>query len=319
MMPEYALAALAVGNLVAVTGLLAWYFRDVAPTRRWMSLLFPLSQIAVVVFLLHYALTYRFPLWAPALMVLVSVLCGGSDWLLFKALRAAEEKELVELRARLLESQIALQQAHRERLERDAEEARAIRQNLIEELEDVDALLAHQELSEASVQLRRVSQHMGGEDGRFCEHRVVDALMGAKAQVCAEKGIRLTVQMDVPDDLSLLDVELCALFSNVMDNAVRACACADPANRFIDLKAHVDSGFFVMQAINGCAASSSAAAGSSKAPLWQAGLPKHGWGLTILKVVAERRNGMLEAKRDGRTFRTTVILEVPATVEARGA
>lgn len=284
--------------------------RDMPLSRRLINALFPLSQMCVVAFLFYYAIVYDLPLWVFAATVAAGVVCCPVDAILFKALREAEEKDLVQERVRLLEEQLSAQEGYRERLESDMAEARRIRSDLVAELEHVDACLERQEAMQASEGLQRAVDLMGSSSYCYCEHRAVDALVTMKAKACEEAGVRATVLLDVPEDVPLSSVELCAVFSNLLDNALHACERLPEAERFVDLRSSVQGAYLAVDMRNSCAKEDAAGARAPRGGRAGRGLAEHGWGLQIVQGVAERHGGTLLAEGAGGEFRTTVMLGI---------
>ncbi len=276
-------------------------------SRKFVYLLFPASQAAIVAFLLFCTLARDLPSWLLVVTVGIGVLCIPVDLLLFRALREAEEKDLAEERVRLLEEQLQAQKEYGVRLDADAKEARRIREDVAAELRSVDALLASQEVDKASENMMRAVDMMGASRVHFCEHRVVDALVSLKARVCEEEGIRTDFRLDVPDDLGIPSIDVCAAFSNVLDNAVHACREVASGERFIALRARVAGGCLVIDAENSCVPAEGAGR-KAKDRSRGRGLAEHGWGLTILECLAERHEGSLQVAREGGVFRTSVML-----------
>ncbi len=71
----------------------------------------------------------------------------------------------------------------------------------------------------------------------FCENRVVNAVMANKQAVCDREGIRLDAELRVPEKTALLEGELCSVFVNLMDNAIKAVKDLGAADRHISIKA----------------------------------------------------------------------------------
>lgn len=297
--------------MCAVVVLLARRLRDVSLDRLLINLLFPFSQLCIVVFLFYCTIAYELPLWMFVVVVVVGLLCGPVDLVLFKALRESEERELSRERVRLLEEQLRAQEDYLQRLSADIDEARRIREDVARELEDVEALLDRQEAEAASRGLLKAVDMMDTGRTRTCGHQVVDALVSMKAAVCEERGIRLTLELALSDDLALPSVELCAVFSNLLDNAIHACADVPADERFIELKAQVEAGYLAVHMENSCAPNASAARRSARRPRG-ARLPEHGWGLGILDTLATRHDGKLEITQEGPVFQTTAILKLEA-------
>lgn len=291
------------------------------PRRRALvSLLFPLSQLVVLAFLAWYIIVYAPPLWVPVSVAAAVVPCVVVDAMLFRALAAIDDAELATERVRLLEEQRDLQRVYFERLRDGLEEARSMRTDILAVLCRVERLLAAGEGDKAAAVIRRAVDGMDSLDDYRCENRAVGALMAMKLRVCADAGIDVDCQIVVPDGLEILDVDLCALFSNLMDNAIRSCQVVEGPRRRIELKACLVSGVLLVDLVNGraaddeppaCLADVDEAEGRASLAFGERELPvpAHGWGLQILRSLAERYGGSLktEVQEDG-WFHTTIML-----------
>ena len=311
MIPRIVFAVGVALFMCAVMAVLARRLRDVSLDRLLINLLFPFSQLCIVAFLLYCTIAYELPLWMFVAVVVVGLLCGPVDLVLFKALRESEGRELSRERVRLLEEQLKAQEDYLQRLSADIDEARRIREGVASELEDVGALLDRQEAEAASRGLLKAVDMMDAGRMRTCGHQVVDALVSMKAALCEEQGIHLTLELALSDDLALPSVELCAVFSNMLDNAIHACADVPADERFIELKAQVEAGYLAVHMENSCVPNASAARRSARRPRG-ARLPEHGWGLGILDTLATRHDGKLETAQEGSVFQTTAILKLEA-------
>lgn len=291
------------------------------PRRRALvSLLFPLSQLVVLAFLTWYIIVYAPPLWVPVSVAAAVVPCVAADVMLFRALAAIDDAELATERVRLLEEQRDLQRVYFERLRDGLEEARSMRTDILAVLCRVERLLAAGEGDKAAAVIRRAVDGMDSLDDYRCENRAVGALMAMKLRACADAGIDVDCQIVVPDGLEILDVDLCALFSNLMDNAIRSCQAVEGPRRRIELKACLVSGVLLVDLVNGraaddelpaCLADVDEAEGRALLAFGERELPvpAHGWGLQILRSLAERYGGSLktEVREDG-WFHTTIML-----------
>lgn len=307
MTGEQLIAVASLGALAAAAVVLMLPRRGAAGPRRRSNLLLPASQLALAAFMLHHIVAFDLPEWLFALVAGTCFACALGDVVLFGALRKAERADVEAERARLLEEQVAMQDEHRARLEADLRDAGRVREQLAAELDRVDELLQARELAEVPGQLDRAARAMKGAEGRWCDHPVADALVAAKARALADAGVRFDARLDVPEDLPLPDVELCALFSNTLDNALRACAEVPAEKRFVDLRARSAGGFFLLDMANACAAD------AAKVPLAKPRRPVvggHGWGLGILQAIAARHAGTCSFEREEGVFRTSIALEL---------
>lgn len=308
---QLSMVGLTLAVLIVVTIVLARRLRGIPAFRRWVNLLFPLSQIAIVSFLFSYMINYNLPLWLFGLTAGMGVLCGMGDLFLFKALLAAEQKEIAEERVRLLEEQIVVQEHYYDRLAEDVKEAQAIRENIIAELKEAERLLQSEELGEATQQLHHAAGLLDDSRRHFCEHRIVDALVMIKEKACKEARVRTVFELAIPDSLPFPSVDLCAVFSNIIDNALNACKKVEVENRFIEMKSRVVGGYLLVDAINSCSSDATSDLQQKRNRSREAGLSKHGWGLVILDGIAARHDGRLEVKQQEGVFQTTIMLKIP--------
>lgn len=311
MMLRYAIALLVSLAFVVTVLVLMRGVKNAPIFHRLASALFPASQMIVVGCLLYAAVTTNWPLWLLLVVALLGILCMASDVVLFKGLRIAQEKELIEERARLLKEQVVMQERYYERLGTELDEAKKVRTQIVRELKNAKKLF---EADQADRAVQRLNQTVGLMDVQvscWCEHQIVDALVTMKAELCEGAGIRFVCDLNVPDDIGLSGVELCAVFSNIADNAIQGCEGVAPEERFFNLKAHVVKGYLVVVGENSYTheLAEKKLRAQSRNPL----LSEHGWGLTILQSVADRHDGMLKTSCHNNVFRTTVTLKVNGT------
>ena len=283
--------------------------------RALVSLVFPLSQLVVLSFLVWYVVVYQPTLWVLAAVGVAVALCIVADVMLFRALAVIDEAELAAERVRLLEEQRELQRVYYARLRSGLEEARGMREDIVAVLCDLERLLAEGRTDEASARIRRAVDSMDSTDEYCCENRAVGALMAMKLRACADAGIPVDCQIVVPEDLAILDVDLCAVFSNLMDNAIRSCRTVEGPCRRITIKACLVSGVLMVDLLNGRVEEGEgddlAEGLRPRVAFADRELPvaSHGWGLQILRSLACRYGGSLKAEaEDGCWFRTTVML-----------
>lgn len=290
--------------IVAIALVLVWRMRETPIRRLVINLLFPASQLGLVSSLLCYAIVFDLPTWLFSLAVVVGLLCGPADLALFKAVRESDDRKMASVRVRALEEQMEAQREYAARLGREAEAARRVELDVCRELEAAEDLLASGDAAKAASSLMRAVGDESLHGQRFCEHRAVDALLALKAQACEKAGVRTAFEVSLSDDVALPDVEVCAIFSNLLDNALHACKRMERDDLCIELKASVVNGFLVVKTENPCVDD------APRPRRLREGVPEHGWGLRILDGLARRHGGAFETERADGSFRATVMLSV---------
>lgn len=286
------------------SGAYLWHFLDeLPPKRRALNLLYPLSQLLVVGFLLATSLRYK--LAAAAIMGTVLALAFVVlDPILFKSLLAAEragrEAELV----RLLKGQVKAQQEHACLMAISANNAQELRGRFCKQVAHIEQALANGDAPAAKAQLAIAEDVISSSATRYCQHPAADALLGAKASRCEECGIDLKLNARIPRDLPLPSVELCAILANALDNAMNACLIfKSKQNRWIHLSANVTNGAFLIKVEN-----PDPKREGQKAKVSTTGTPEHGWGLSIVEEIARRHGGDLRVDKTNDVFTFSVVL-----------
>ena len=293
-MLEAVLAIVALGLLAGVVAFSLGWFRNVSLSRRLAIISFPLAQLAMATFLFMVAFRAELGTVVVTMIALVCVGCAGADVALFEAIRRLRRRAFDEARALLLEKRLQTEQAYRAELDAEASTARALRSSIQNELTAIERKLDAGNVDGAMARIDAAASLLRPPANRQCAHRVVDALMRAKAAECESKGIVLTSHLDVPQDLPFPEMDLCSLFANVMDNAIKACSLCGSERRHVGIRAGKASGLFVIDAENGCPLR----AGREERHARRAkGLDEHGWGLAILRDVPYYGHAGVAARR----------------------
>lgn len=148
-------------------------------------------------------------------------------------------------------------------------------------------------------------------------NEVLDVLLSEKFLACTERDIRPVFYVCSVDLDFMNSVDLCAVFGNMLDNAVEACeAIEDPRRREILLDVRMVNRMVLIRCTN-----------PYEAPVVQDidGLRStkpdpegHGFGLRSIQTIAAQYGGNADYSHEGGTFRLTVMIPA-ATPEAQEA
>ncbi|MBO1307942.1 GHKL domain-containing protein [Enterococcus sp. 669A] len=133
---------------------------------------------------------------------------------------------------------------------------------------------------------------------RVCDNDIVNAVITSKTLRLEEEGIQTKIEVDIPKELAVADIDLCALFANALDNAIEACGKLPADQRFIRMSTVADKGLLMLRVENAAAA----------APITKDGQivtskknqAAHGFGLASIRDIVEKYDGTMETEyRDG--------------------
>lgn len=264
----------------------------------WHFALFPASQTVLICIAAYFATIDSFQVGRYYLLGGGVLFCVAVDYLLIRSISAFSERARVEERAGWLEQMLNQQQATYDHILADQEDAAHIRHDVRNQLQTAYALVRSGDTEAAIAQLDGISARL--EPGsHYCANRVVNALLAIKAARFAEANIPLTCNCVVPEYITIPGVELCSLFSNILDNAFNACRNAPADQRSTSISSDVQNHMLVVR----CSNSYDPTAKTKSAP-------GHGLGLDILRDLADRHNGELQAEPSDRRFTITVWLPV---------
>lgn len=219
-----------------------------------------------------------------------------------------------------------LNQLYYENIRERRAEMKRIRGEYDSELKQIASLLKENRTKEAADVLQNLSGRIEAtKEYPFCGIPVVNAVLTEKSNQCQENRISLVADLLFPDRLSIQDLDLCMAFGNLLDNAIRECeksqlpmdascgaeitmdaGCKSEVlmdvNRKpmipkdtdgrpeISLTGRIRHGYLIIKCQNPC---------FSEKGMVPEGT---GYGLKILKDLAERYNGDFRSETDGQTY-----------------
>lgn len=207
------------------------------------------------------------------------------------------EKDTIEKKLEQTRYRFEMEQQHYKAVEARREELAKIRHDYNNLLTSVRGLLQMGQTEEAREALDNLLVRVGQtRECRYCGVPIINALLSEKQEICDRQRIVLSADLLFSEDVSVEPIDLCSVFSNLMDNAIRACTQLPPEQRRITLTAGMRGDYLVVRCENPAA----------KAP---GPLPEGtGYGKRILRDIAQRWGGSFETAYENGIHTATVIL-----------
>ena len=269
----------------------------------WYALLFPITQLSLWWCMMSLVLADEAAgaAWIVAGVFLL-LLCVVTDLLLFKALRQSTQLHMTLQRQQLVESSLEAQRKRNQALEQAAGEAAHVRRELSARLLEAAELLQDHR-TEAARSCMDSTPALYPPPARSCAHPVADAILSEKLALCRRETLPVDCQVQIPAELQIPGAELCAVLGNLMDNAIEACRrLPEDVPGGITVRGRVNGGFLTLRVQN------PVSGGETAAPAGGTLLDHHGWGLSIVRQIAERRGGRLTTEHSDGQFISTVWL-----------
>lgn len=124
----------------------------------------------------------------------------------------------------------------------------------------------------------------------------VDLIMNAQSALAREKGLRFSAEAYPLPELPLTETELASLLLNTLENAFRA--ALDTEEKTVGVRLYTRSGFFCYS----CENARRPDEGSERKP--EEG---HGYGLRIIRDIAEREDGILKIECEPESFLVSIV------------
>lgn len=245
---------------------------------------------------------------------------GGSD-LVYFALFAVALFSIIGLlwtvtvlaRQQKLEEQNMMAEINRSYYETMEEQHFAIRRLKHDLTNHLSTMMAMPEMERESYIRNLVEDGTVTRALQYCGDVTVNAVLSVKEEQMKRYHIHLKTEIEIPDELPFEKTDVCALFANVLDNAVEACRKLEADRREIFLKSKAQKGLFCLEVTNPVMKSEIYGEDREKEDVrpdsksrngaWIPATSKpdkenHGLGLRSVREIAERHHGAVELKME---------------------
>lgn len=195
----------------------------------------------------------------------------------------------------ILESQLSMQKSYAAEAKARYEATREFRHDFKNHLIALSGLMEKGETENAEKYLERfeqISQRMSFAVNTG--NTVIDALLSEKLAYAEKSGIHVELDAVIPPTVTVDDFDLCAVFSNALDNAVKGCGSTKGPEKMLRVTAKPNKSFFLIDISNtyepGCVPRGS------------------GIGLSVIRMIAEKRHGAVEITEENHIFSVSMIL-----------
>ena len=211
-------------------------------------------------------------------------------------MRLAEKDEL-ERQLSALQNQYKLEQQHYQNIEARRTERSKLSHDLNNLLSSVLILLDNGSIPQAQETLRGVAKRVEQtKEYPYCGIPIVNAILTEKEAECRRQKTKLETDLLFPPQVQIPPVDLCSIFSNLLDNAIRACTHLPESQRVIQLSVNTRADYLLIRCVN------PAQHGPGPRP------EGSGLGLLILKDLAQTYQGDFHTSFAKGQFTATLIL-----------
>ncbi len=238
--------------------------------------------------------------------LLVLIVCVFMAILLLYYLFARLTNEYEEnLRIRMSNARLSMQKKHLEETTQMYENIRVAQHELKNQIFYMDTLLRRKEYDDLEGYFSRVYKKDYGFSIVESGNDLLNALLSQKSAYAHARGVPLRIQAALPDRLEIHDDDLCALLSNLLDNAIEACAPLE--SPLITLELSMVKNYLVVVCRN--TVRENVLKLNPQLKTTKKNQAIHGIGLRVVRDIVRQYDGMLEHRVDDGMFVAELMLK----------
>lgn len=261
----------------------------------WLFVLFAFSQM-VNFYLIPYLYVDGIINTAIYYSFLVSLICSmGLIFLIFN--QSEKEDVVIDLKETYQEKQ--LENEHFTEIVRKRNELKQMVEDNDSLVDKVEHLLEDNQVEEAKEQLMHFLDRLDmTREYPYCGIPIVNVILTEKVKEMKVQGIVSDIQLNIWNEIEVKQVDLCSAFSNILDNAIRACRQMNDSDTYIKLRSKCIGEYLIIKCENSYRKGMGTFAEGS------------GYGLKILKDIAERYHGNFQINEKEEVFTVQLSLRL---------
>ena len=120
----------------------------------------------------------------------------------------------------------------------DIEEARQARHDIRHHFVQLSSLAEQGDMEKIKKYLSAATEKISDYNLHFCENQAVDSVFGYYSTLAKRENIPFHALVSLPADLSIDEINLCLVFSNLLENAIQASVKTVPSRRKINVEVY---------------------------------------------------------------------------------
>ena len=214
------------------------------------------------------------------------------------------EREAVESKLSKMKIIRELEQKHYQEIRKKRESINGIIKDNRMMLYRVREKLNQECVGSAIAELERFLERVGNtKEYPFCSIPVVNTVLTEKQHICKKHNVKININIDITEDVTVNQIDLCSIFANLLDNAIHATKKMNTEKAYIALSAGIVGRYLIIKCEN------------SRIEEEKDIIEGTGYGLKILKEIAKRYNGDFRINKQTDLFETQMILDIIQTKE----
>lgn len=240
--------------------------------------------------------------------IFAAVLMNVITIILFKVYEQLTDKAELEMRTMIYQQQAEIYKRQIWEREHTVQEFRRLRHDMKNHLLLAQEFLDECKYKEVSQYIKKLISNEGISPQFISKsgNAIVDGLINYKASYIDNMNIDFRVEIEMPRDISIPDVNLCIILGNLLDNAIEGVERVETGTRNIHLAIKYKKKSLFMSITN----SYNKDIVNEKNSIFTSSKPtaNHGLGLPSVERAVEECGGSMVITQEGNLFKVTVVL-----------
>ena len=237
--------------------------------------------------------------------LLFFILAFSAYYMILKLFSQTREHFILQSEQDLLKTQVSAAQMHLEGLKESQEKTIIYRHDMRHHLSLIDAYLSDNNKAAAQKYIAEVGSAI--EDTvvlKYCVNYTVNLILHSYISKAVSVGITVETQIDLPENSTIPDMDLCVIFANAIENATNACKrMMNPEGRRMSILCKSKDGKLFIQIANTYDGDVIFVNGKPVRTI-----ENHGLGIKSIVAVADKYSGLCSFTTADGLFNTCIIL-----------
>lgn len=241
-------------------------------------------------------------------VIFLVVVNTGSTFVSYLVAKMVDERMQL-MRLETENQRLAMQTAQYESLKGRMEETRQARHDLRQHLRLMQAYVDGENISALREYLNAYGQSLPADTSiRYCQNTVADTVVRYYAELAQAQGVSFTARLELPDELSLPEPDLCVLLGNLLENALDSCKKHLDASPYIHMGGKLMGARMLTIFVDNCPADEPK---RERGALLSSKRTSMGTGTASVRAIAERYGGEARFEWKENIFSASVVLTLP--------
>lgn len=206
--------------------------------------------------------------------------------------------------------QLVMQKEYSRQIKEYSDENRRITHDFRHHLRTISLMAESSNKNEILTYLTTVTEILNSSKTiatrNFCDNTAVNALLNYYFNMATQKNIMIDIKLNVPNNISLSEVDLCSILGNLLENSIEASELLPQNEGKIFISSKISSQMYFILIENNYDGRSSIL--NNKLTSRKSDKSRHGIGLQSISKIIERHNGTVEIYPLVDKFRVAIYL-----------